>query len=153
MTDQRDDDMLRPFGAPIADVFLRSLPPDVFAFLDAPRHGVIATHSSDGEIWQAVVWYAMTDDAVLMNSLLGRRWSDNLRRDARLSMAVFEGEDYVILRGHAVVIDIPDLAMAEARALARRYGGDPDTHRGQHRLRIVFHPERAGVHGRFAAKT
>ena len=148
MTDQPDD-VLRPLGAPIdVDSFLGGLPFPVVAFLDAPRHAVIATHGPDGELWQAVVWYALTGDAVLMNSLLGRRWSDDLRRDPRLSMTVFDGEDYVILTGRAVVLDDPDRAMAEARALARRYGGDPDAHVGQHRLRVLFEPGRARMHGR-----
>ena len=75
MTQQRDDDVLRPLGAPIADDFLRGLPRDVVAFLDAVRHAVIATHDGDGAIWQAVVWYAVDEDGILMNSLLGRRWS------------------------------------------------------------------------------
>lgn len=151
MMQQRDDDVLRPLGAPIADDFLRGLPHDVLAFLDAVRHAVIATHDADGAIWQAVVWYALGDDGILMNSLLGRRWSENLRRDPSLSMAVFDGEDYVILRGRAFVADEPEWAMAEARALASRYGGDPDAHRGQHRLRITFHPEHAGMHGQLAS--
>lgn len=128
-----------------------TLPDDVIEFLDAPRSAVIATHGADGEIWQAVVWYEPTDDGFLMNSLFGRRWLDNLRRDPRLSMTVVDGEDYVILRGEATVIDDPERAMAEARALARRYGGDPDAHRGQHRVRVVFRPRHAGMHGRLAA--
>ena len=148
MTQQRENAVLRPFGGPIADEFLRGLPRVVVAFLDAVRHAVIATHDADGAIWQAVVWYALDEDGILMNSLLGRRWSENLRRDPSLSMAVFDGEDYVILRGGAVVSDEPARAMDEARALARRYGGDPDTHLGQHRLRIMFHPEHAAMHGR-----
>ena len=151
MAQPRDEDALRPLRAPIADSFLRSLPPDVVTFLDAVRIAVIATHDAEGEIWQAVVWYALGDDGILMNSLRGRRWSDNLRHDSRLSMTVFDDQDYVILRGRAEVIDEPDRAMAEARALALRYSSDPDVHRGQHRLRIVFHAEHAGMHGRLAS--
>ena len=146
MTDQPAEPVLRPFGAPIGG-FLATLPSHLLAFVDAPRHAVIATHGDDGEIWQAVVWYALLDDGVLMNSLLGRRWSANLGRDGRLSMTVFDGEDYVILRGTAVAIDEPDRAMAEARALARRYGGNPDSHVGQHRIRVVFRPDRVSTHG------
>lgn len=142
------DPILRPIGTPTRG-FLATVPPDVLAFLDAPRYAVVATHGPDGEVWQAVVWYAVAEDVILLNSLLGRRWSDNLDRDPRLSMVVFEGEDYVILRGRAVTVDAPEHAMAEARALAHRYGGDPDAHEGQHRLRIVFRPDRASTHGRF----
>jgi len=121
--------------------------PEIAAFLAAPRCGVIATHDPDGAIWQAVVWYAITDDGVLMNALDGRRWPANLRRDARLSLVVADGEDYVILRGEAVVIDDPIRGLAEAQALARRYGGDPGVHAGQRRVSILFHPQHVAVHG------
>jgi PPOX class probable F420-dependent enzyme len=130
---------------------LRTLSPKVVAFLDAPRHAVIATHDADGKIWQAVVWYALTDDGILMNSLHGRHWSANLQRDTRLSMTVVEGEEYVILRGRAVVIDDPERGLAEARELALRYGGDPSVHDGQHRVRVLFQPDTVGLHGELAA--
>ena len=130
---------------------LRTLPPEVVAFLGAPRCAVVATHAPDGEIWQAVVWYALTDDGILMNSLHGRRWSGNLRHDSRLSMVVADGEEYVILRGRAVVIDDPDRGQVEARALALRYGGDPGVHLGQHRVRVLFEPDRAALHGALAS--
>ena len=123
---------------------------EVLAFLQAPRCAVIATHDLGGEIRQAVVWYALTDDRILMNSLEGRRWPTNLRRDPRLTMAVVDGEEYVILRGTAVVIDDPARGQAEARALAHRYGGDPDAHAGQVRVSIVFDPEEVALHGRLA---
>jgi PPOX class probable F420-dependent enzyme len=129
---------------------LEILPADVLAFLRAPRHGVIATHDPDGEIRQAVVWYAVASDGLVMNALDGRRWPANLRRDPRLSMTVFDGEDYAILRGTATVIDDPDRGQIDARALALRYGGDPDAHVHQRRVSIVFAPTRLAVHGRFA---
>jgi hypothetical protein len=129
---------------------LEILHAEALAFLDAPRSAVIATHDHDGEIRQAVAWYALTDEGILLNSLDGRRWPTNLRRDARLSMAVADGEDYVILRGTAVVLDDPDRGQVEARALARRYGGDPDAHAGQVRVRIVFDPKEVALHGRLA---
>ena len=154
MAESRADRILRRFDRRAEYTgFLITLPQDVRAFLDAPLHAVVATHTPDGEIWQAVVWYALQADGVLMNSLFGRRWSDNLRHDPRLSMTVFDGEDYVILRGRAVVVDDADRAMAEARALARLYGRDPNAHTGQHRVRVVFRPERAGMHGRFERQT
>jgi PPOX class probable F420-dependent enzyme len=123
---------------------------EVLAFLRAPRCAVIATHDRDGEIRQAVVWYALAGEGILMNSLDGRRWPTNLQRDARLTMAVVDGEEYVILRGTAVVIDDPERGQADARALARRYGGDPNAHDGQVRVSIVFDPEEVALHGRLA---
>ncbi len=127
------------------------LSPKIRAFLEPPRHAVIATHDPDGEIRQAVVWYALDGNDLVMNALAGRRWPNNLARDPRLSVTVFEGEDYVILRGVAVVIDEPERGMAEARALAVRYGSDPDVHLGQHRIRIVFTPADVALHGELAS--
>ena len=130
---------------------LRELPAIVTTFLEPPRYAVVATHDADGTIWQAVVWYVLVDDGILMNSLDGRRWSRNLERDGRLSFAVEDGEDYVILRGRAVVIDDPDRGQAEARALAIRYHADPDVHAGQHRVSVVFDPAHAALHGELAS--
>ena len=126
---------------------------DALSFLRAPRHGVIATHDADGEVRQAVVWYAITTEGILMNALDGRRWPANLRRDPRLSLAVYDGEDYVILRGTAIVIEDPVRGLADARGLALRYGGDPDTHNGQRRVSILFEPTQVSLHGRLTGST
>ena len=125
---------------------VRTAGPEIATFLDAPRYGVVATHDADGGIWQAVVWYAVTDDGILMNARNGRRWLTNLRRDPRLSLVVADGEDYVIVRGQAVVTDDPERAQAEAQVLAERYGSD-ESFAGQHRVGVLLHAERLGVHG------
>jgi PPOX class probable F420-dependent enzyme len=132
---------------------LEILSAEALAFLQAPRCGVLATHGIDGEIHQAVVWYALTDAGILMNSLEGRRWPANLRRDPRVTIAVFDGEDYVIVRGTAAVIDDPIRGQRDARALAVRYGGDPDAHLGQVRVSILVDPKDVALHGRLAAPT
>lgn len=126
------------------------LSPDILDFLGAVRHGVIATHDADGAIWQAVVWYAVTDDGILMNSRDSRRWSVNLARDPRASLAVADGEDYVILRGPAEVIYDLDRGMADAKALAVRYGRDPTEFDGQRRVSVLLRPQKVGLHGRLA---
>lgn len=123
---------------------------DILDFLGAVRHGVIATHDADGAIWQAVVWYAVTDDGILMNSRDSRRWSINLARDPRASLAVADGEDYVILRGDAEVIHDLDRGMADAKALAVRYGRDPAEFDGQRRVSVLLRPRKVGLHGRLA---
>jgi PPOX class probable F420-dependent enzyme len=128
-------------------VDVRTAGADIAAFLEAPRYGVVATHDPDGAIWQAVVWYAVTDDGILMNARDGRRWLTNLRRDARLSLVVADGEDYVIVRGAAAVIDDSERALAEALSLAQRYASD-DTFAGQRRVSVLLHAEHIGLHGR-----
>jgi PPOX class probable F420-dependent enzyme len=130
---------------------VRTLGTDIAAFLEAPRYGVIATYDVDGSIWQAVVWYEVTDDGILMNALHSRRWLTNLRRDPRLSLVIADGEDYVILRGEAVVTDDPRRGLAEALALAKRYRSE-DTYAGQHRVSVVFDPRHYGLHGQLRAE-
>ena len=125
---------------------IRTMGGEVARFLDHPRYAVIATHEPDGEVWQAVVWYAVTDDGILMNARNGRRWLTNLRHDPRLSFVVEDGEDYVILRGEAEVSDDPERGLAEGLILARRYRSD-ETFAGQHRVGVLFHPAHLAVHG------
>jgi PPOX class probable F420-dependent enzyme len=127
---------------------------EIATFLDAPRYGVIGTHDPDGTVWQAVVWYAVTDDGIVMNARDGRRWLTNIRRDGRVSLVVADGEDYVIVRGSAGVTDDSERGQAEALSLARRYESDDDF-AGQRRVSVVLHPDGIGLHGRFrrAART
>ena len=125
---------------------LRTAGADVARFLEAPRYGGVGTAEPDGSVWQAVAWYQATDDGIVLNARDGRRWLTNLRRDPRLSLTVADGEDYVILRGVAVVTDDPERGLAEGLALARRYRS-ADTYAGQRRVSIVFHPDHVAVHG------
>ena len=125
---------------------VRTAGAQIAAFVAAPRYGVIATHTAVGEIWQAVVWYALTDDGILMNARDGRRWLTNLRRDGRFSLVIADGEDYVIVRGQAEVIDDPGRAQREAQLLADRYLSD-ESFVGQDRVSIVLHAEHVAVHG------
>ncbi len=127
-------------------VDIRTAGPEVARFLDAARYAVVATHEPNGAIWQAVVWYEVSDGGILMNARDDRRWLANLRRDPRLSFVVEDGEDYVILRGEVVVNDDAAQGLAEARALALRYGS-AETFAGQRRVGLRFDPAHVAVHG------
>ena len=75
------------------------LSPEARAFLDAPRFAVIATLDPDGGPHQAVVWYRLDGDEIVLNSADGRRWPANLRRDPRIHFSVEDGYRYVQGRG------------------------------------------------------
>ncbi len=123
----------------------------VSAFLDDPAHfAVVGTVNEDGTAHQAVVWYERRGQSIVVNARVGRRWAANVRRTGRLSAAIADGQDYVIARGHADVIDDPDSAMADIRGLARRYGDDEAQFDGQRRITFVLHPEHVSLHGRLA---
>jgi PPOX class probable F420-dependent enzyme len=102
----------------------------VRAFLDANRFATIATVDPDGSPRQAVIWYRLEDDSIVINSKLGRRWPSNLQRDPRISVAVSDQTDgyrWVGLTGTVAVIDDQPTAQADIAEMARRYhADDPD---------------------------
>jgi hypothetical protein len=58
---------------------------------------------------------------LVVNSLVGRRWPANLRRDPRFSLLVEDGLDYLAISGAAE--EDPDAAhgQADIAEMARRY--------------------------------
>lgn len=100
-----------------ARVFLER--PDTFATL--------STLMADGAPISAVIWYEVQDDAILVNSAVGRRWPTNLVRDPRFSLAVERGYSWLGMRGNAEVITDQPTAQADIANMARRYyADDPD---------------------------
>ena len=127
---------------------MSDLAPDVREFLTAPgRYATLATIDPDGSPLQAVVWYDLLDDGgILLNSLDGRRWPANLRRDPRASVTVEDGYDYVSMRGAAEVLHAGEAASRDIERLARRYATGEDLERrlsgfrGQQRVSFRFVP-------------
>ena len=99
------------------------LPDHVRTFLAEPRYAAVATTDADGAPRQAVVWYLLDGDTVVINSLEGRRWPTNLRRDPRVSIAVTasDREEWVGLTGTVEIVDDQAQAQADIAAMARRY--------------------------------
>jgi PPOX class probable F420-dependent enzyme len=97
------------------------------AFLDANRFATIATTDPDGSPRQAVIWYRLDGDEIVLNSLVGRRWPSNLGRDPRISVAVGDGADgyrWVGLTGSVTVVEDQPTAQADIAEMARRYHAD-----------------------------
>jgi PPOX class probable F420-dependent enzyme len=104
------------------------LPVHVRAFLAEPRYASVATTDADGAPRQAVIWYLLDGDAIVINSLEGRLWPTNLRRDPRISISITaaDREEWVGLSGSVEVVDDPEQAQADIAAMARRYhAADP----------------------------
>ena len=103
------------------------LPERARAFLDANRFATIATVDPDGRPRQAVIWYRLDGDAIVINSKVGRRWPSNLERDQRIAVAVSDQKDgylWVGLTGTVTVIDDQPTAQADIAEMARRYHAD-----------------------------
>ncbi len=103
------------------------LPEPVRAFLDANRFATLSTVDPDGSPRQAVIWYRLDGDDIVVNSKVGRRWPSNLERDPRVSLAVGDQADgyrWVGLTGSATVIHEQAIAQADIAEMARRYHAD-----------------------------
>lgn len=116
------------------------LPDDVRAFLDDNRFATIATLDQDGTPRQAVIWYTVDGDEIVLNSAVGRRWPSNLGRDPRVAFSVVDSVDgyrWLGITGVVTVVEDQATAQADIAAMARRYHADD--------------PEEAErlIHGRF----
>jgi PPOX class probable F420-dependent enzyme len=113
------------------------LPDPIRRFLAEARYASLATIATDGSPHQAIVWYALVGDDVLINSRRGRHWPGNLERDGRISLAVMDAElptHWVGIKGVASEVRRGAAAVADIQAMARRYGKDPATYAGQDRV-------------------
>jgi len=134
-----------------------ALPARVRAFLETPRYAAIATTDPDGAPRQAVIWFRLDGDTIVINSLEGRRWPSNLRRDPRISVAVTDAttENWVGISGTVEVVDDQARAQADIAAMARRYhASDPERaerlirngFRRQERISFLLHPQAITEH-------
>ena len=96
------------------------------AFIDTTRFATIATIDADGTIRQAVVWYTVEDNEIVLNSAVGRRWPSNLLRDPRVSLSIAseDGYHWVAISGMATPIEDQAIAQADIAGMARRYHAD-----------------------------
>ena len=120
---------------------------EVRAFLDVTRVATIATLDPDGSPRQAVVWYRLDGDEIVLNSAVGRRWPTNLVRDTRVALTVMDRDGYrwVGITGRVIPVEDQPTAQADIAEMARRYHRDePDeaetmiAERFQKQIRISF---------------
>ena len=106
---------------------LTALPDHIRTFLDDERYATISTIDPDGTPRQAVIWYTVDGDEIVINSAIGRRWPANLLRDSRLSFAVIDAADqyrWVGLIGTVRAITDWATTQADIAGMARRYHAD-----------------------------
>jgi len=102
---------------------------EVIAFLQRQKLGVVATVAADGSPQSAVVGIAVSERGeVVFDTLSDTRKAQNLTRDPRISLTVWEGERTVQLDGRA---DQPSGAERE-RLLSVYFAVYPD---GRERLK------------------
>ena len=104
-----------------------AIPDDIRVFIDTTRFATVATIDADGTPRQAVVWYTVAGDEIVLNSAAGRRWPSNLQRDPRVAFSVVDGADgyrWVGLNGLVTVVEDQATAQADIAGMARRYHAD-----------------------------
>ena len=113
-------------------------------FLAAPRFGALATVNADGTPHMTVMWYALDGDEVVFNTARERRKPDNLVRDDRVSLLVFDAYRFVRVSGRAREVATGADAVADIHRLAVRYQGESaaaralETFRTQQRISYRF---------------
>jgi PPOX class probable F420-dependent enzyme len=141
---------------PTAKTGSTAFQPRIREFLSTGRHfATISTIDPDGAPRQAVIWYRMDGDDLIINSLVGRRWPSNLLRDPRISIAIADRDDgyrWVGVVGTAKAIDDQAAAQADIAAMAEHYDGDDPASvekqvlRFSAQERISFRVRAAAVH-------
>ena len=118
-------------------------------FLSEPRRfGTLSTILSDGAPHQAVVWYTLTDEGILVNSAVGRIWPTNLLREPRCSLAVEAGYAWLGVAALAEPITDQTSAQADIAAMTRAYHADDQAKvarlirgfEGQQRISFLLRP-------------
>lgn len=124
-------------------------------FLEAPlRFATLATIDPDGTPHQAVVWFLVSHEGLILNSRVGRRWPTNLVRDPRACLTVEAGYDYVTMKGAVELLDDGEQAQDHIASMARRYRPPEvaeemitSVFRPQQRVSFLFRARSIGTHG------
>lgn len=95
------------------------------ALLQGKNFASLATTMTDGSPHASVVWIDVDDDAILVNTAEGRTKTENMRRDPRVAICLFESDDpylQLMVRGH-VTDFVHEGADAHIDFLAKKYTG------------------------------
>ena len=97
----------------------------------------LATIGKDGAPRSTTIWGDLEGDDIVVNSVEGRGWLANIRREPRVAVAVHEeGNAYrqVSVRGH--VVEETAGALPHIDALSRKYTGKDYQPRDQARVKV-----------------
>jgi len=95
------------------------------ALLQGKNFASLATTMTDGSPQASIVWIDVDDDTVLVNTAEGRTKTENMRRDPRVAICLFDGDDpylQLMVRGH-VTDFVHEGADAHIDFLAKKYTG------------------------------
>jgi PPOX class probable F420-dependent enzyme len=90
-------------------------------FLHEVRFAVLGTTNENGSAHLTVMWYVLEGDEIMFNTAAGRQKQDNLARDPRTSLIVYDDYRFVRVEGTVRADDDQVVAQADIRKLAFRY--------------------------------
>lgn len=108
------------------------------ALLEGKNFYTLSTVGKDGAPRSTTIWGDLEGDHIVVNSVEGRGWLANVRREPRVAVAVHgEGHAYdqVSVRGH-VVEETREGALGHIDALSRKYTGKDYARRDQERVKV-----------------
>ena len=114
------------------------------------RYPVLAVLTDQGAPSQSVMWFDLdmqSPDTILMNTKEGRAKARYLRRDARASLCFEDELTWIAMHGSVELDGDRERALDDIRALAVRYGDDPNEFNGQQRLTIRLKVQKVIRHG------
>jgi hypothetical protein len=113
------------------------------------RYPVLAVTDGEGAPSQSVMWFDLDParpDTILMNTMTRRakyRW---MLAQPQVSLCFEDELFWVALKGPVELDAHPERALADIKALARRYGSDPEVFNGQARVTIRLRVEKVIRH-------
>lgn len=120
------------------------LPDEVREMFSAPNFAYLATLMPDGSPQVSPVWVDVDDGYLRVNTAKGRTKPRNVRRDARVALAVHDLErpySWAQVRGRVIEIT-PEGAVEHINKLAQEYvGNDYPLPPDMQRLILVIEPE------------
>jgi PPOX class probable F420-dependent enzyme len=119
-----------------------TLTDDQLALFRATNYGVVATVGADGEPQQTIVWVDEEKGRPVFNTRYGRAKTDNLQRDPRVSILVWDEQTpyrYVAVEGVAELE--PDKDGRHIHRISRKYTGR-DFHTPVDRVIVRITPRR-----------
>jgi PPOX class probable F420-dependent enzyme len=100
-------------------------PAQIKAFLQAPRHAVVGTNSTDGPPQLSPVWYVYQENRLYISAGAATAKRQNLQRDPRISVCIdgcFPDFRTVIIYGRAELIEAGNPLQEEMRwRIIRQY--------------------------------